>query len=80
MNRELLWACLIPASTPKVGGNLYLTVAPISAECGTQVRFQDLHSHLSLMLQVLSEIHRSHPATTEFPLDGVAVGQSRGEA
>ncbi len=32
------------------------------------------------MLQILGQIDRGHPAATQFPLDGVAVGEGRREA
>ena len=46
------------------------------SEFGTQ----HLHRDLTVVLQVLGEIDRCHAAATEFPLDGVAVGECGGEA
>jgi hypothetical protein len=79
MNRELLWACLLPASTPKVGGHLYLTMEPISAECGSEFWPEDLQRYLAVKLHVLGEIDGGHATTTQLALNAVAVSQRRFE-
>jgi hypothetical protein len=79
MSRELLWACLLPASTPKVGGDLYLTMEPISAECGSEFWPEDLQRYLAVKLHVLGEIDGGHATTTQLALNAVAVSQRRFE-
>ena len=41
---------------------------------------QNLHRNITVMLQVLRQVDGGHPTATEFPLDGVAVGQCASEA
>ena len=48
---------------------------PAAARGGGQV-----HRDLAVVLQVLGQIDRGHPARTEFPLDPVATAKGDGEA
>ncbi len=61
------------------GRDLDLLSEPIGAEGGRQVGAQHLDRHLAVVLEVLGEIDRGHPARAEFPLDSVAVGQGCSE-
>ncbi len=38
-----------------------------------------MNGNLTVVLQVLGEVHRGHTTSTDFPLDGVAVGEGGGE-
>ena len=59
----------------KVGGGLDLNEEALSPHQGCQLRLQDLHGHLPVVLQVLSQIDRSHTSAADLALDGVAVGK-----
>jgi hypothetical protein len=45
------------------------------AQYSGQVGSEHLHRDPSAVLEVFSQIHRRHATTTQFPLDGIAVGQ-----
>ena len=47
----------------------------VRPECRTQLGLQDLDGDLSLVLQVLGEIHGRHAARAKLPLDAVAIGE-----
>ncbi len=59
----------------KVRRNLDLAQKPLGAEGGSEIRPEDLHRHLAVVLEVLGEIHCRHAPSADFPLDGIAVGE-----
>ena len=61
-------------------GGLDLHHEPLGAEHGGELRLQDLERDLPVVLEVVGEVHRRHPARAELPLDPVTVGEGRGEA
>ena len=52
----------------------------LAAQHGTEFRPQQLEGDLAMMLEVLSEIDRGHPAATDLLFYAVAVGECRLEA
>ena len=48
---------------------------PVRTEGRGQLGAQHFHRHLSIVLQVLGEINRRHPACTQLALDGITVGE-----
>ena len=57
----------------QIGGDFDLAQKPLCSEHCRQLRTQDFDSDRPVVLEVLGQVHRSHPASTQFPLDGVAV-------
>ena len=45
-------------------------------ELDAKSRFENLHRHLAVVLEIFGEIHRGHPALAELALDAVAVGEA----
>ena len=60
----------------KPGRHLDLPSEPLGAERGRKLRAEDLHRYLSVVLQVLGEVHRGHAALPELALDAVAADES----
>ena len=60
-------------------GGLDLLDEALGADHRRELRPQYLDGHLAVVLEVLGEIHRGHAARTEFALDGIAIGEGRGE-
>ena len=50
---------------------LDLRQEPLRADHCSQVRLKDLQRDLSLVLEVIRQVHRGHPALTDFLLDEV---------
>ena len=65
---------------PEIRNCFNLTEESFRTEGLGQVRVEDLHGHFAVVLEVLSEIDRSHPTRTDLTLDAVAVGKSSLEA
>ena len=63
----------------QVGGDPDLGQEPLGAEDRGEFGPQHLERDLPLVLQILGQVDRGHPAGAEFPLDPVAVGEGRGE-
>ena len=61
-------------------GGLDLLDEPLGAEHGGELGLQDLDRDLAVVLEVLGQVDRGHPALAELALDPVAVGEGRGEA
>ena len=57
----------------QVGGGLDLGQEAVGADHGGQLRPQHLHRDLAVVLEVVGEVDRRHPARAELALDGVAV-------
>ena len=57
------------------GGDLDLAMEPLGAQRGGEFLAQHLQRDLAVVLQVLGEIDRGHPARTQLPLDRVAVSE-----
>ena len=57
----------------KARENPDLARKPVRTEGGRQLRPQDLHRNLSVVLQILRQIDRCHPARTHLTLNGIAV-------
>ncbi len=64
----------------EIGRNADLSQEALGPERGGQLGPQDLDRDLAMVLQVLSEIVRRHPASTDLVLDGVAVREGGFEA
>ncbi len=62
------------------GGDLDLAQETLPTEDSSQLRAKDFDRDRPVMLDVLGEVDRRHATGTEFPLDGVAVGEGGGEA
>ena len=60
----------------QVGGDLDLSEEAFGPDYSRQFRLQDLESHLAIVLQVLGQVDRSHPALAQLSLDGVAAPKS----
>ena len=56
----------------QVGRDLDLGQEAFGSDHRSQLRLQDLESHLAIVLDVVGEIDRGHPAFAELTLDGVA--------
>ena len=56
----------------QVRRRLDLSEEPLRSDHCCEFRLQHLQRHLTLVLDVVREIDRSHPALTEFTLDAVA--------
>ena len=63
----------------EVGGGGDFLDEPLGAEHGGEFRPQHLDRDLALVLEILGEVDRGHTARTDFPLDGVPVGEGGGE-
>jgi hypothetical protein len=61
------------------GGDLDLAREALWPHRGGEFRAKDLDRDLTVMLEILREIHRGHPAGTEFAIDPIAVGQGGGQ-
>ena len=57
------------------GGDFDLAEEALGPEGRGQLRPQHFDRHLAVMPQVLGQVHRRHPAMTQLPHDGVAVGE-----
>jgi hypothetical protein len=62
-----VWVC-------KASADLDLPQKPLGTQGSSQLRAENLQRNGTLVLQILSEIDRGHPTTTDLPFDGVAVG------
>ena len=56
----------------EVGGGLDLGKEPLSTDDCGQLRLEHLECDLPLVLEIVSQVHRSHPALTDLTLDAVA--------
>ena len=56
----------------EVGGGLDLSQESFGTYYSGEFRFQNLERNLALLLQVVSQIDRRHPALTDLTLDAVA--------
>ena len=52
----------------------------VGAQDGGQLGLEDLDGHLAVVLEVLGQVDRGHPALAQLPLDAVAVRQGGGQA
>ena len=59
----------------QVGGGLDLLEEPVGAHQGGEVRVQHLDRDLAIVLEVVGQIDRGHPAGTQLALDAVAAGE-----
>ena len=64
----------------EVGRGLDLAQEAVWTQRRGQLRPQDLDRNLTVVLQVLGQIDRGHPAGAEFAFDTVAILQSSCEA
>jgi hypothetical protein len=62
------------------GGDLHFGEESLGAKHRAEFRLEHLDGDLSIVLEVLGEIDRGHPARAELALDAVAVGQRSGDA
>ena len=61
------------------GRDFYFPQEPLAADHRGQLGTQDLQRDPAVVLDVLGEIDRSHPARAELTLDPVAVGERGGQ-
>jgi hypothetical protein len=54
-------------------GNLDLAQKTVGAERGGQLGVEDLERNLAIVLQIVGEVNRGHPASAELTLDFVLV-------
>ncbi len=59
----------------QLGSDLHLAQEPLGAEGLGQLRTHHLDRHLPLVLEVLGQVDRGHPAFPEHVVDPVAIGQ-----
>jgi hypothetical protein len=64
----------------EVGGDADLREEALTAEHGAQLGVEHFQGDEAVVPDVAGEIHRRHPAAAQLPLEGVAVGEDRGEA
>ena len=57
---------------PEARRRLDFSEKPLSADDNRQLGLQDLEGDVAVVLQVLGQINRGHPALTQLTLDGVA--------
>lgn len=60
-------------------GELNLLQKSLRAECLRQLGFEDLERHLTIVLEIVSEVDGRHTAVTERPLKPIAIGESGGD-
>ena len=48
---------------------------PLGAQHRTEFRFEHLDRHLAVVLEIVGEVHRRHPAGAELALDTIAIGE-----
>ena len=61
-------------------GGADFTQETLTAECRAEVRMQHLDRYITIVLQIVREIHGSHAAGAELAVDAVAVGDCGGQA
>ncbi len=59
----------------ELGGDADLTQEALAAQHGRKLWTEHLERDLTVVLEVVGEIDRSHPTATKLTLDGVAVGE-----
>lgn len=59
--------------------HLDLANEPVGTETSGQFGAQDFDGHLAVVLQVLRQIHRSHPAVSQLALEVIVIAQGFGE-
>ena len=59
----------------QVGGGRDLAQKALWAEGVDQLRPENFHGYLALVLEIVREVDRGHPARTELALKTVAVGE-----
>ena len=64
----------------QVGDGLDLTQKPLGADHRGEFRSQHLDRDLTVVLEILRQVHRRHAPLTELALDAVAPAESSGEA
>ncbi len=64
----------------EVSGDLDLAEKPLGTDGGGEFGAQHFDRHLAMVFQILGEVDRGHPTSTDLPLDGIAVGEGGGEA
>jgi hypothetical protein len=61
----------------KLGGDVDLVQEPLGPERTHQLGTQDLERHVAVVLSVVCQIHRGHPAVPELALDHVPFADGR---
>lgn len=64
----------------KLGGEPDLGQEPIPAQRSGQLGTEDLECDLTVVLEIVGEIHVRHPALAQFAVEAVAVLERGGEA
>ncbi len=62
------------------GGELDLPLEALGPEQGSDLRQQHLEGHRPVVLEIVDEVDRGHPALTEFVVEAVAVLKGGGQA
>ena len=60
----------------EVGGDADLAQEPFGAEHGSELGMQHLECHGAIVLEILRQVDRGHPAASKLTLDGVAAGEA----
>ena len=58
----------------EIGGYLNLSEESLGTQCGGELGAQYLQRNLAVVLEILREIHGSHPTLADFPFNFVTVG------
>src|SRR5512146_3009569 len=58
-------------------GEFDLPMKSVGAERGCQIRMEHLQRHRAIVLQVVGEVDRGHPAATQLALDAVPLRERR---
>ena len=61
-------------------GDANLSLEPVGAERGDEIRTQDLDGDLSPVLPIIGEVDGRHPSDADLTLDSVAAAESGGES
>lgn len=64
----------------QIRGGLDLGEKSLCADYCCELWAQYLHCDLAIVPHVLREVHRRHPARTDFAVEAVAIGQRHAEA
>jgi len=59
--------------------SLDLAQEPLGAQRRAEVRMQHLDGHITLVLEIVREVHGGHAALPKFTVSAVAVGKGGGE-
>jgi hypothetical protein len=61
----------------QLGGDVDLVKEPLGPERAHQLRAQDLERDVAVVLAIVRQVHRGHPAAAELALDHVPFADGR---